>query len=346
MPALISGRYKLHWTRLANLPVPLVDAYVAVQGTKVYVTGDSPNDNALHQVYVYDLNTDCWDQLPPPGHYLGIPQIVGGKLVIFGGRKSDTKKRTNEVSTFDSTDQSWVSHYPDMLSVRSKPGIATYLEHVIVAGGDQGEGEKSSTQDDIEILNWIENTHWIKVATRLPTQMFGIKTTIAENQMYIVSYGGTDRKRYNGAYMIPVSEIITASTDQKPPTAKKQSTSQKKSAAQKQSTAKWTEMAPTTHYHTALLPGSSPPVVVGGKDHSTKGNASTEDIKMYDESNHLWKPIGLLSNPKSSVAVASVSDNAIIVIGGCTKGDTMSDVKSSSMEEVELGQVELKTNQS
>ena len=27
---------------------------------------------------------------------------------------------------------------------------------------------------------------------------------------------------------------------------------------QKQSTAKWTELAPTTHYHTALVPDASP----------------------------------------------------------------------------------------
>ena len=52
-------------------------------------------------------------------------------------------------------------------------------------------------------------------------------------------------------------------------------------------------------YTWPLLPGSSSPVVIGGKDHSTKGNASTEDIKMYDKSNHVWKPIELLSNPKS-----------------------------------------------
>ena len=286
-------------------------------------------------MYVYDLDTDCWDQLPPPGHYLGIPQIVGGRLVIFGGRQSDTKERTNKVSTFDRTTQSWVSHYPDMLSIRNKPGVATYHEHVIVAGGDQGEGDQSMAQDDIEILNWIENTKWVKVATYLPVPMFGIKTTIAENCMYIVSFDGTNRKHYNGAYMIPVSDIMN-STNKKSSTVQEQSTIHKHSASQKE----WTKLVPTTHYHTALLPGSSPPVVVGGKDHSTKGNASTEDIKIYDESRHVWKTIGLLSNPKTSVAVASVFDNAVIVIGGCTKGDTMSDVKSSSVIEVELGQVE------
>jgi len=322
IPALLCGRYKLNWTSLTDLPVLIVDAYVAVHDAKIYVTGDSPVEDALHQVYVYDINTDYWDNLEPSGHYLGIPQIVGGRLAVFGGRQSDTKQRTNKVSTYDKTSRTWIAHYPDMSSVRSKPGIVTYLEHVIVVGGDKGEDIKSVTQDDIEILNWIKNDHWITVATRLPAPMFGIKTTIADNLMYIVSYGGADRKRYNGAYMIPVSYITT-------------------SIDPKQSSARWTELAPTTHYHTALIPGVSPPIVVGGKEHSIKGNASTEYIKRYDQSSQTWKTIGLLLNAKSSVGVASVFDNAMIVIGGCTKGDTMADVKSSSMKKVELGQVKL-----
>lgn len=315
----------MKWTDLADLPVPLVDAYVAVQDTKIYVTGDSPVEEAIHEVYVYDIDTDCWDSLQPPGHYLGIPQVVGGKLAIFGGRQSDTKQRTNKVSTFDETTRKWISHYPNLLSIRSKPGVVTHLEYVIVAGGDKGEG-KSTTQDDIEILNWIENTHWIKVSTCLPMPMFGIKATIANNHMYIVSYGGADRKRYSGAYMLPVSDILTFDD-------------------RKQSTAKWTELTATTHYHTALVSGSFPPIVVGGKNHSSKGNASTDKIKMYDSTNGVWKTIGLLSFAKSSVAVASVYDNAIIVIGGCTKGDSTADVKSSSIRKVELGQVELQTCQ-
>ena len=79
---------------MADLPAPLLDAYVAVQHHKIYVTGDSPVEDAEHQVYVYDINTDQWGQLPPSGHYYGIPHIIGGKLVIIGGRLSATKKRT------------------------------------------------------------------------------------------------------------------------------------------------------------------------------------------------------------------------------------------------------------
>ena len=107
MPALTSGRYHSKWTQLTDLPVPLYGAHVAVQHHKIYVTGDSPVEDAKHQVYVYDINTDQWGQLPPSGHYCGIPHIIGGKLVIIGGRLSATKKMTNKVSTFDEDSQTW-----------------------------------------------------------------------------------------------------------------------------------------------------------------------------------------------------------------------------------------------
>ena len=159
MPALTSGRYRIKWTQLADVPAPLYGTHVAVQHHKIYVTGsDSPVEDAIHQVYVYDINTDQWGQLPPSGHYYGIPHIIGGKLVIIGGRLSATKKRTNKVSTFDEDSQTWTSYYPDLLSVRSKPGVVSHLEHVIVAGG--GLDDDILAQDNIEVLNWTENSHW------------------------------------------------------------------------------------------------------------------------------------------------------------------------------------------
>jgi len=142
MPALTSGRYHIKWTQLADLPLPLYGAYVAVQYHKMYVTTiGSPVEDALHQVYVYDINTDQWGQLSPSGHYYSIPHIIDGKLAIIGGRLSATKKRTNKVSTFDEDSQTWTSYYPDLLSVRSRPGVVSYLEHVIVAGGVRPSAE-------------------------------------------------------------------------------------------------------------------------------------------------------------------------------------------------------------
>ena len=105
MPALASGKYYIQWTKLADLPTPLYAGFVAVRHHKVYVTGSSSVEEALHQVYVYDINTDQWGQLPSSGHYGGIPHIIGGKLAIIGGHLVATKKRTNRVSTFNEGSQ-------------------------------------------------------------------------------------------------------------------------------------------------------------------------------------------------------------------------------------------------
>ena len=111
------------------------------------------NIKCMHE---YNINTNQWGWLIPSGHYYSIPHIIGGRLTIIGGRLSATKKM---ISTFDEDSQTWTSYYPDLFSVRSKPGVVSHLEHVIVAGGVRPTAEDDDTpvvQDDIEVLNWIE----------------------------------------------------------------------------------------------------------------------------------------------------------------------------------------------
>ena len=282
------------------------------------MTGYSPVEDAIHQVYVYDINTDQWGQLPPSGHYYGIPHIIGGKLVIIGGRLSATKKRTNKVSTFDEGSQTWTSYYPDLLSVRSKPRVVSHLEHVIVAGGGLDD---DTLAHDIEVFNWIENSHLRKLSIKLPMPMYGFKPIVSDDHLLIVGYGDKGMNANKSAYKIPVANI-TASGDQQ---------------HKNDTPTKWTELTEIDHWCTALVPSSSPPVVVGGDISGT----TTADIKIYDNSNKSWKKIGSLSSARSYVAVAAVYNNAIIIIGGCTKGGSMANAKSSSVTVVELGQVEL-----
>jgi len=66
--------YHIQWIQLAILPVPMSELFITVQNKKVYVAGgNSPINDAEHQVYAYDVNTDHWGQLSPSGYYFGIP---------------------------------------------------------------------------------------------------------------------------------------------------------------------------------------------------------------------------------------------------------------------------------
>ena len=325
--ALTSGRYHVKWTRLADLPVPLHDAYVTLKYPRLFVTGESSDKNALHQVYVYNTATDQWSELPPSGHYYGIPHVIGGRLAIVGGRLSATRKITKKVSTFDEDDQTWTSYYyPNLLSARSKPGVVSHLEFVIVAGGGRpnAEGDGSPVvQDDIEVLNWIENSHWSKVSIKLPVPMYGFTPIIYDDSLFTVGYSDADVNVCNDAYKIPVAAIIASidhqSNNDMPP--------------------QWTKLPAINPYRTALVPCLSLPVIAGGKDAT---GTPTSDIKMYDNLNKSWKKIGSLSFARCGVAITSVHNNAIIVIGGYTTGGSKINRKSSNLTVVELGQAELR----
>jgi len=192
--------------------------------------------------------------------------------------------------------------------------LVSYLEHVIVAGGSRG----NESQDDIEVLDWMENSCWRKVSISLPVPMEGFKPIIAEGHLCIVGYS-KDNEVYDDAYKIPVVDI-TRSGDQ-------QITSD--------TPTKWITMTPADDYFTVLVPSSSPLVLVGGANASQ----TISDIKMYDDSSKSWRKVASLSSARSNMAIAAVNDNAIIVIGGCTKlgGDAL----SSSLTTVELGQSHL-----
>ena len=308
---------------MADFPVPLYYAYVAVHHCKIFVTGVSPVKDAMHRVYVYNINSDQWGQLPPSGQYMGIPHIIGDKLAIIAGCLSATNKRTNKVSTFDEGSQTWTSYYPDLLSVRSQHGVVSHLKYVIVAGGKSVDD--NTIQDDMEVLNWLENSHWRRVSIKLPVPMYEFIPTISDDHLLIVGYCVTGRKAKKGAYKLPVANITASIEEQHKVTSSTSSG--------------WTELTELTHLLTVLVPNSSPPVVVGGWNRNDK--TSTADIKIYDDSDHSWRKVGSLSSAKLVAGIAAVDNNAVIIIGGCTRGGSKDDLKSSSLTVVELGQAEV-----
>jgi len=296
-------------------------ADVAVKDNKVYVTASSSFDNTFHHLYVYDITINEWHTLPSSGHWDGIPHIIGGKLAIIGGYFSSTNKVTNKVSTFNEDNQTWISYYPDMLSARRQPGVVTYSEYVIVLGGKKDE--TYMTREDIEILDWQENIQWKMVSVKLPIPMWGFTPSTCGDQLIIIGYHD-EVHRYNVPCMIPLTDIVS-SLNQPPDTSEH---------------FKWSELAPLYPYWSiALLPNSSPPVIVGGRNRS--GTTSSDCIKMYDSSSESWITIATLPSPRGRVAVATIDNNAIIVIGGVAQLGDQDTSKTYNLTLVELGQVEV-----
>ena len=198
----------------------------------------------------------------------------------------------------------------------------THLEHVIVAGGSRGPVR---TRITIEVLNWVENSHWRMVSVKLPVPMFGFTPIISDDYLVIVGYHGADSSRYKSAYKIPAVDI----TDQR---------------HKYDLPIRWIKLTDATHWYTSLIPNSCPPVIVGGEDSSGGENSTnipTADIRMYDNSNNSWKKVGSLSSPRSYAAVSTIDDNSVIVIGGYTETRSKISARWSSLKVLELGQAEL-----
>ena len=276
------------------------------------MAGTAPDDDTYRYVYVYDINGNQWDRLPPPGQHMGRLVVINSKLTVIGGRDNTTSKRTNKVTTYNNN--SWNNIYPNMIKARVKPGAVVQLDYVIVAGG--GIADKTFS-DDIELLNYKQSSHWVIARMKLPEPMWIPSLTISDNLLYIVGYSrATDR--INAAYKLSI-DIITSPTNQ--PTSNH-----------------WTELPPAPHYNTAIIPNTSPPVIIGGYDIQY---VTTADIRVLDVPNNSWKKIASLTSQRSCTAVVPINLDSILVIGGFTCGGSIEEAMKHSITRVEKGSVRL-----
>ena len=255
--------------------------------------------------------------LPPPGQRKGILHMVDNKLTIFGGEDSFTNELLSKVTTFNSDTNKWYSHYPDMLNTRHMPGVLTYNNYVIVMGGSHGP---SYIHDTIEILDFRHDLQWKEVPTRLPAPMWNFKPTISSNNITIVGFstiGGRD-KRF---FQIAVEEII--------------GNSQYHPFSHMTSFRRWRELPYPAHWETATIPCSNPPIIIGGRE----SRGAISDIFLYNASVNFWRKVGSLKSPRNFAAVALLSSDTIIVIGGCTDGSSIQISKATSLATVQIGKI-------
>ena len=278
------------------------------------MAGDAPDDDTYDYVYVYDINSNQWDRLPPPGQYMGNLQIINSKLTVIGGVDNTTNKITNKVTTYNNN--SWRNEYPNLLKARVKPGVLTHLDYVIVAGGSLDDITYS---DDIELLNYKQSSHWVIARMKLPEAMWIPSLTITDDMLYIVRY---DRAtgRISTAYEVSVNMVTSPSA---------QLTSNQ--------ITRWTKLPPSPHYKTAVTSNLCLPMIIGGHEQCIP----TVDIRVLDGPNNFWKKIASLTTARVATAVVFINPDSFLVIGGHTGGRGPKEAKAHSISTVEKGTVRL-----
>ena len=294
--ALRSNCYELAWEKCADLPLPCYGMSLALHDNKVYAMAAGASDKAgLNHVFVYDIQRDRWDRLPPSGHRKGILQIIDNKLTVIGGQDTITKEITNKVTTF--TENKWTKVFPDMIQSRLNPGAVVYLNYVIVVGGAL---DGSAYSDNIELLDWKEPDQWVIAKLKLPEPMWLLSLTISADLLCIVGYNKSNG-RTTAALQVPVDTIISSAEAK--PLLKGQIDS-------------WSKLPKAPCAGAAIIPNSCPPVIIGGYNHQD----FTSDINMLDASSNSWKKIASLTTPRRYPAVVLLNNDSILVIGGSNDG--------------------------
>ena len=314
--ALQSGHYHIKWTTCSDLPTPMYDAYVAVSNGTVYCTGSTPNEDNRLEVYSYNTRTNQWKQLPRPGHRLGVLHMVDDKLTIFGGRDPTTDEYHNKVTTYSSKTNSWYSHFPNMLHNRGKPGVVTSHDYLIVMGG---KSRPDTDLDNMEVMNY-HYLQWREVSAHLPVPMYGIGPKISGHDIIVVGYI-TDAGHNTGCFQIPTEELILSFDHPPSPGAVP---------------VKWKELLAATHWSTAIIPYSNPPVIIGG---GNQVGVLTSDVSLYDIHKNSWRKVDSLTNARSNIGVSLINSNTIIAIGGITQGGSIEAALSSCLTIVEIGTI-------
>ena len=299
-------------------------AYATVINTTLYISGGwCPNDTMNnYNVYKYELDKNQWSVLPRLQQYYGIPVNTDNQLTVIGGKHSTTHKPTTQVTTF--TNNRWNNDtYPNLSVARLLPAVVPYHQYVIVAGG---LGDDETAPDTIEVLN-VSSCHWMIVNTHLPEPMWRISATVCADSFTIVGYNDADNKHSNRTFTIPIDEIIS----------QQQQTQQSLTSSTDKDNTKWHTLANAPYWRTALVPNTSPPVIIGGDD--KQGN-TVNDITMYDDTNNRWKKIASLPTNCAHTTVAVIND-CIIVMGGASDTKTDETINATALSDVNVGQLVL-----
>ena len=289
----------------------------------LYITGGYyPNDTMNnYNVYKYEFDKNQWSVLPPLQQWYGVPVNMNDHLTVIGGEHNN--KPTNLVTTYD--DNSWNNTYPNLSVARIDPAVVPYHQYIIVAGG---EGDDGNLLDSIEVFDTTKS-HWMIVNTHLPQPMSLISATICGDSFIIVGYTGVDNVnnliRYNRTFIIPIDNILSLPQQ-----------THSLSSSDKDNT-KWHQLADAPYWKTALVPNTSPPVIIGG---SNKQVNTVNDITIYDDTNNKWNKISSLPI-NCAWTTAAVINQSIIVMGGCSDTKTNETANATVLSDVNVGHLVL-----
>ena len=247
---------------------------VVVDGV-VYVTAG----NGSHDIHKCDLETQQWTTLPQYQYSDFSIGNVNNQLTCVGGGDQSTKKISNAVAVYSTSQRRWEQRYPPMKTPRRYPGVFTYHQHLVVAGGRDASGNL----DIVEVLN--TSTHQWFTTTPLPETGSRMSYTIIHDTVYLL-HGKLGRS------VLSVSLPALTQTASPP--------------------AQWRTLTSTPLRYSTAVAVRGNLLAVGGRDRKERSSA----IHMYDQEKNVWNKVEDLPTEREDCTCCRLPSGKIFTAGG------------------------------
>lgn len=287
---------RLLWRSCADAPVEIAHAQVVVAGEKVYVGAGSTGEyrDSL-KVLEYSTSDDVWGSLPPCSVSCFGMAMFRERLITVGGL-GHTNSPTAMVFSFSRNSQSWEKTIPPMPTACSGLMVVTTASVIVAAGGRTDGGWLYA---GVAVYN-SDTSQWY-TADPLPRPHAGMSSTVIDGTLYLMAGRG------EGDFVEDCICVSLPSLIQKATLPASRSTAS--------SAPLWRTLPPTPLGSSSAVCLKGSLVAIGGQ--SGGGRCSCDVHVFLDDE---WVQLSSASLPvaRSSCATVQLSQDEVIVIGGCS----------------------------
>lgn len=184
------------WVSLATMPAPRGAGGVAFGEGKIwYVGGIDAERNLSNSLFVYDIATDKWEEMPPMKHardHLRL-EYYDGALYALSGRRDDMRFNLPHVEKFDVATQQWTDVAP-LPTPRGGFG-STVLNGKIYTFGGESVWTCFATVEAFD-----PSTDTWETYPDLPEARHGIIAGSISNRIHLISGGRHPRVSVSGLH--------------------------------------------------------------------------------------------------------------------------------------------------
>ena len=287
---------KMTWREGKNAPQKMNREAAVVHGNTAYFIPVSSN-----KVYSYQSihRQEQWSQLPDnPNKSFGLA-VVDGLFTSVGGYNNGFTNTLLSL-TGEGERKQWSVIFPPMPTPRQTAACVTTEQALVVAGGC-ADGRFLVT---VEVMN-ISTKQWTTVSP-LPQKQFFLSGTVCGDTLYLA--GGLSSK---SVFACSLPDLLTSSNSFG-------------SIILSEHQNVWKEVSslPVTRSTLASFNGHLQLLAIGGMDDS--GNP-TSDVYRYDPHTDSWNVISQMKNKRSYCLAVTLPEDHLIVVGGYTQGDKLTD---------------------